>query len=204
MLDINELKKFGKVQKILKGQYLFQQGDTGQNMYIILAGKVSVSIHSAVDAHITIAELVPGNFVGEMSVLENQPRSADVLTLEDTIVVSIDKINFIEFISSKPDWAFKIMQSLSNRVRKINEKLTANQMKDEDVLKGLQNFLPPTEKKDADIFPEKHKLYKKEVPAEKKQLIRKKHLALHSILDKIRILSPNLSLRTKKFFVKEK
>ncbi|KKQ24332.1 MAG: hypothetical protein US40_C0005G0006 [Candidatus Roizmanbacteria bacterium GW2011_GWC2_37_13] len=46
--------------------------------------------------------------------------------------------------------------------------------------------------------------FKKEVPAEKKQLIRKKHLALHSILDKIRILSPNLSLRTKKFFVKEK
>ncbi|PIQ72941.1 hypothetical protein COY13_02365 [Candidatus Roizmanbacteria bacterium CG_4_10_14_0_2_um_filter_36_35] len=45
---------------------------------------------------------------------------------------------------------------------------------------------------------------KKEIPAEKKQLIRKKHLALHSILDKIRILSPSLSLKTKKFFVKEK
>lgn len=45
---------------------------------------------------------------------------------------------------------------------------------------------------------------KKEVSPEKKQLIKKKHLALHSILDKIRILSPNLSLKTKKFFVKEK
>lgn len=45
---------------------------------------------------------------------------------------------------------------------------------------------------------------KREVSPEKKQLIKKKHLALHSILDKIRILSPNLSLKTKKFFVKEK
>ncbi|MFH0979663.1 MAG: hypothetical protein V1803_01815 [Candidatus Roizmanbacteria bacterium] len=45
---------------------------------------------------------------------------------------------------------------------------------------------------------------KKEVTPEKKQLIKKKHLALHSILDKIRILSPNLSLKTKKFFVKER
>lgn len=45
---------------------------------------------------------------------------------------------------------------------------------------------------------------KKEVSPEKKQLIKKKHLALHSILDKIRILSPNLSLKTKKFFVKER
>ena len=45
---------------------------------------------------------------------------------------------------------------------------------------------------------------KKETTPEKKQLIKKKHLALHSIIDKIRILSPNLSLKTKKFFVKEK
>ena len=45
---------------------------------------------------------------------------------------------------------------------------------------------------------------KKEVSPEKKQLIKKKHLALHSIIDKMRILSPSLSLKTKKFFVKEK
>jgi hypothetical protein len=45
---------------------------------------------------------------------------------------------------------------------------------------------------------------RKDVSPDKKHIIKKKHLALHSILDKIRILSPNLSLKTKKFFVKEK
>lgn len=45
---------------------------------------------------------------------------------------------------------------------------------------------------------------RKEFSPEKKQLIKKKNLALHTIIDKIRILSPNLSLKTKKFFVKEK
>lgn len=45
---------------------------------------------------------------------------------------------------------------------------------------------------------------KKDFNPEKKQLIKKKHLALHTIIDKIRILSPNLSLKTKKFFVKER
>lgn len=45
---------------------------------------------------------------------------------------------------------------------------------------------------------------KKDVSPEKKQLFKKKHLALHSIIDKIRILSPNLSVKTKKFFIKEK
>ncbi len=45
---------------------------------------------------------------------------------------------------------------------------------------------------------------KKEVPNQKKQQLQKKHLALHSILDKIKFLSPSLSMKSKKFFVKER
>lgn len=49
-----------------------------------------------------------------------------------------------------------------------------------------------------------HSEVKKDIGEHKKQLINKKHLALHSILDKIKILSPSLSLKTKRFFIKEK
>ena len=166
MLDINALKSFGRVQKYLKGQYLFQQGDAGENMYIILAGKVSVSISGAVGDNITVAELNAGNFVGEMSVLEGQPRSANVMVLEDAITLSIDKTNFIQFIASKPEWAFKIMQALSNRLRKVNEKLTATQFREEDIQKGVDKFVPNPSKTSSVIFPEGHGVYEQSVPSE--------------------------------------
>ncbi len=137
MSDLNELTQFGKLIRFKSGQYLFQQGETGSNMYIILKGNVTVSLDSAIGDPIKVADMQPGNFVGEMSVLERLPRSANVQATEETVVLSIDQEHFLEFIISKPDWAFKVMQSLSSRVRKINEKLSSTQMKDEDVQSGL-------------------------------------------------------------------
>ncbi len=150
------------------GQYLFQQGETGKNMYILLKGKVTVSLNSVIGDPIKVAEMLPGNFVGEMSVLESLPRSANVQAAEDTVALSIDQQNFLAFITSKPDWAFKVMQSLSSRVRKINEKLSADQMNDEDVIKGLEKT--SVRKNDTvdstlpSIFPEGHGSYQAEVP----------------------------------------
>jgi hypothetical protein len=172
MSDINELRNFGKVQKFPKGQYIFQQGDPGREMHIILAGKVSVTIHSAVGDQIELTELVPGNFVGEMSVLENQPRSASVLTLEDTITLAIDCENFLRFMTNKPEWAMKIMQSLSNRLRKVNEKLSSVQMREEDVQAGLQKMMPGqassvlSSESKAAIYPDGHGQYDIAMPEE--------------------------------------
>lgn len=166
MLDINALKNFGKVQKYLKGMYLFQQGDPGADMYIILAGKVSVLISGAVGDNIQVAELSAGNFVGEMSVLEGQSRSATVVVLEDAVTLSIDQANFVKFIASKPEWAFKIMQALSNRLRKVNEKLTATQFKEEDIQKGVDKFIPNPSTTTSAIFPDGHSTYGIQVPGE--------------------------------------
>lgn len=168
MADLNELSQFGKLYRFEAGQYLFQQGDTGANMYIILKGKVTVSLESAIGEPIKVAEMLPGNFVGEMSVLEKLPRSATVQAAVETIALSIDQDHFLDFINSKPDWAFRVMQSLSSRVRKINEKLSSSQMNEEDIQKGLEKASirknEPAEGLESPLFPEGHGSYQAEAP----------------------------------------
>ena len=182
MLDVSELKKFGVLKKYPKGTIIFNQGDPGEEMLIILTGKVSVSINSDFGGVINIAELTPGNFVGEMSVLESQPRSATVTALEDTIVLTIDKTNFLNFITNKPEWAFKIMQALSSRIRKINEKFAKSNMKEESIQEIIEKIIPKNEQKQKDtnqnliIFPPNHKNYDLNTPQEYSQYLYQKEI----------------------------
>lgn len=123
MLDIEKLRKIGKIRRFHRDEYIFYEGDAGNEMFIILSGRVTVYINSIDGLPINICELGPADFFGEMSLLEGLNRSASVVASEDTTLLSIDEKNFQVFICELPSLSAKLMKGLSSRVRKLDNEM---------------------------------------------------------------------------------
>ncbi len=124
MLDITALARLGGVKKFGEDEVFFNFGDTGKEMYIILKGRVGVFINSFDGFPAKLNELRTGDFFGEMSLLENLPRSATISALEETVVLIINESNFEHVIAQQPNLAMRIMKGISNRLRQTNEELS--------------------------------------------------------------------------------
>lgn len=137
-----------KVMELQKDQLLFAEGDTGQEMYIIMEGKVQVFLLRE-EFQVILATLEKGHFFGEMSLLEGESRSAGVMAVEPTKLIIIDQSNFQNFIKQNPNMTIKIMKGLSQRLRQSNEQIF--KLKQELACKnsiGTETKLKPTRKQE--------------------------------------------------------
>ena len=122
------LNQFGIVEKFRQDEFIFHEGEFGEEMYIMLSGSADVFINSFDDMPVKVHEIAAGDFFGEMALLEDLPRSASIYASEDSVVLKIERDNFEKLIANRPDMAYKMMKVLSCRLRKTNEEL-ANRKK---------------------------------------------------------------------------
>ncbi|MCP4290166.1 MAG: cyclic nucleotide-binding domain-containing protein [Gammaproteobacteria bacterium] len=94
------------------GETFIHEGDMGDSMYVIIAGEVRV--HSGQK---TILTLGPGKSVGELAVLDPEPRVASVTAIEETQLFRIDRDAFSELIADRPEIAQGVIRALCQRVR---------------------------------------------------------------------------------------
>jgi CRP-like cAMP-binding protein len=85
------------------GETIFQQGDAGDFLYIITRGEVAVIREEPDQGPKMIAKLGPGEYVGEMALVNNAPRSATVRTLTSVDAVSIERLDFTALYTYLPD-----------------------------------------------------------------------------------------------------
>jgi hypothetical protein len=116
--DPKKLAAYGSVRKFMPGQKIVREGDSGDEMYIILQGKVTIEV-----GDIIVGEMASGDFFGEMSLIDNAPRSATVTAQEATLLFAINDKNFERIIAWEPTIAIRIMKSLSKRVRELNTEI---------------------------------------------------------------------------------
>ena len=107
--------------QLATNEKIFNEGDYGDSLYVIISGKVNVMRNGQ-----SIAVLEQGNCIGEMSLLDQEPRSAGALAVEDSILLKIDQEGFYELMSSNPDIMKQIVMMLTRRVRAMNRKLTGS------------------------------------------------------------------------------
>lgn len=112
------------VRAFKKGDTIIGEGDPGREMFIIQSGSVDV-FKGEGEGRIHLATLQRGDFFGEMSILENVRRSATVIAREETSLLVLNAGNFLVKIRKDPTFAFSLMQRMSNRIRVLNEKLSA-------------------------------------------------------------------------------
>lgn len=105
------------------GAYLFREGETGNEMFVIQEGSVRITARAGDDDEILLATLGRGDFLGEMSLLEGLPRSADARAVGPTQVLVIGQGGLLMRIRRDPTFAFELMKRLSGRVRSLNTRL---------------------------------------------------------------------------------
>lgn len=110
------------------GTRIFQYGDPGDKLFIILEGKVRISREVAGMGEEALAVLGPGEVFGEMALLDESPRSADARAHERCRLLVIAKDAFDDLLFLHKDLAFEVLWScvrtLSGRLRETNDKLT--------------------------------------------------------------------------------
>jgi CRP-like cAMP-binding protein len=106
-----------------KGSFIFFEGDPGAAFYLILSGEVKVVTQGADGREFVLAVQRAGDFFGEMSLFDGQPRSASVVTTEDATFLIIHKQEFLDQVKHSPFILFKFLVMLCQRFRESDKKL---------------------------------------------------------------------------------
>lgn len=106
---------------VAAGQAVFREGDAGQTMFIIETG--SIEIRLAARGSEAVATLGPGDFFGEMAMLEDQPRFASAVAGEASRLLRIERAQFADLLTQNVEIAVRIMRKLAGRHRRSEARL---------------------------------------------------------------------------------
>ena len=106
-----------------KESIIVQEDDEGDSLMVILSGRVKVVLHSEEGKEIILSILKDGDFFGEMSLLDGQPRSATVVAMEDSTLLIIQRNDFLYQIEKNPTIAKAIFAEMSRRMRRADERI---------------------------------------------------------------------------------
>ncbi|MBN1504127.1 MAG: cyclic nucleotide-binding domain-containing protein [Candidatus Eisenbacteria bacterium] len=123
-----EAGALGKTYK--NGEVIVRQGDTGDSMYVIQDGLAEV-VAEKDGREVRLRTLGKGEFVGEMAVFERETRSATVRAVGDVRALTVDRRSLLKKIQEDPTLAFRIVETMSRRVRSLTEEVA--------LLKGKAN-----------------------------------------------------------------
>jgi CRP-like cAMP-binding protein len=105
---------------MLPGETIFHEGDSNQELYVIVSGKVDIVKHFGATSR-TLATLHAGDFFGEMANFEDRPRSADAVGAEQGILFVLSPERFRQIVLQDPAISFEIFRVLSARLRRFDE-----------------------------------------------------------------------------------
>jgi CRP-like cAMP-binding protein len=95
---------------------VIRQGDTGQSMFVILSGRVEVTVRDQGGPEVRLAELMAGDFFGEMSLMTGAPRVASVTATEETRVMEVSKDSFRRVLEARPELIDELGRALHVRM----------------------------------------------------------------------------------------
>jgi signal transduction histidine kinase len=123
LLDHNELQALrfiAQERQFGAGQVIFHEGTPADGVYFIKTGMVEIS-SGRIEGHV-FSRLGPGEFFGEMAVIEHRPRSATATAAEATAVFFLPRGEMLTFIERSPALAFALLQQISHRLRDFNQR----------------------------------------------------------------------------------
>jgi CRP/FNR family cyclic AMP-dependent transcriptional regulator len=104
-----------------KGEMVFMRGDPGRDLYLIESGSVKICLTTSDGKELTLALLGPGEFFGELALLDGDPRSSDAVVMEPGQCLLLERGDFLQFLDQHPRVAHRVMEVLSRRLRDNNQ-----------------------------------------------------------------------------------
>jgi CRP-like cAMP-binding protein/uncharacterized protein (DUF2225 family) len=108
-----------------RGRVLFREGDTTAEFYVVLQGSVEISIKDPESGQKHVLTVIqPGGFFGEMSCFSGMARSATAVTAEDSVLLFFNQDTAIQLMRASPRFALGVIQTLCDRIRTNNERIS--------------------------------------------------------------------------------
>lgn len=118
--ELENLMTRAPVRRYRSRTMLMEKGDEAHALYVVISGHVRIFADDGNDKEITLNELVPGEYFGELALLEDEPRCASAVTTVDSQLLMISKADFQHFLVSTPNAAFGMIRDLSRKVRALS------------------------------------------------------------------------------------
>jgi CRP-like cAMP-binding protein len=125
--QLTKVAAIGEERRFPVGTAIFREGDHGEEMYVVVAGKVRISKQVPGIGEEALAILEPGQYFGEMAVIEDSPRSADAVAHNTCVVWAFSRQRLDELMFTDKDLAYVLLWSfvhtLCDRLRETNDKI---------------------------------------------------------------------------------
>ena len=106
-----------------RGRVIVTEGEPSQSLYILLSGRAKVQRSDTEGKEVILAVIGPGECFGEMSLIDDSPRSASVITIDTSDFMAINKESFKSMMLSSPEMSLRIMAGLVRRLREADKKI---------------------------------------------------------------------------------
>jgi CRP/FNR family cyclic AMP-dependent transcriptional regulator len=121
--DVEKASSFANEKIWNRGSFIFMEGDSGDQFYIIMSGLVEINRYEN-GKKFVLSTLQEGDFFGEMALLEEgDVRSANAEVLEKTSLLAIERCDLLRFLESYPSVSYQLLTTLTKRLRKTNEQM---------------------------------------------------------------------------------
>jgi CRP/FNR family cyclic AMP-dependent transcriptional regulator len=117
--DLKRISKLSRRHRYEKGDVIVQEGARDGRLFVIISGEVAVMKDLGKPCEIHLRKLGSGTYFGEMALIDDYVRTASVVALNETEVLSLDQWNFRDEIKKYPSVAIELLQTLSRRIRAI-------------------------------------------------------------------------------------
>ena len=121
--QLDTISRTGSTRRYPRGHLVVQQGSPGDTFYVVVSGCVKVTLLSKDGKEIILSVLKSSDFFGELSLMDNEPRSANVIVAEDSTLFLLTQKQFHHLITTYPDILKKVMKELCTRLRHADEKI---------------------------------------------------------------------------------
>jgi uncharacterized membrane protein len=118
-----ELGEYLTIHDYPRSATIFRTGDPGDAMYLIDVGKVHITLTDADGQSVILASLGPGDFFGEMAMLDGHGRSANAVATENARLAKLTRDDFLLFMKSDPRVTLELLTALTSRLRRTDELL---------------------------------------------------------------------------------
>lgn len=123
--DLVRLAQLCQLVKFKRAERIFSEAQPGACLYVVMSGRVKIFGSSTQGRSKTFAYLEPGDFFGEMSLINDEVRSASASALEDSVLIMLKSDDYQKLMLSRPAIALAVMKTLSSRLRRANKEIEA-------------------------------------------------------------------------------
>jgi CRP-like cAMP-binding protein len=120
--SVASLERLAEVREYAEGAVVVSQEERGEALFVLVSGRVKVVLYGDSGREIILSMFkTPGDFFGEMSLLDNEPRSATVIAAERSRLLVLSRRDFQAHIEAHPRTALRVLTELSRRLRRADE-----------------------------------------------------------------------------------